>query len=178
MVLFQFPMGAAATRDLQNVDTETGVCRTFPQRGDPDAVDPDLLVDHPRIQQGVWHQWANRKVHIKVLNLVYITASGGLRPPVDLYRLDFWNLQMIGNSMVAQGNGAQGTHCSNGIVFSNAAAQYGLAADPYEFDAWLQGPLLIADILPHNVEPRDFCDLIVSEGLAHAHITLDVTLLE
>jgi hypothetical protein len=178
MVLFQFPMGSVATRDLLNVDTDTGVLRDFPQRGDPDAADPDILVDHPRIQQGVWHQWANRKVHIKLLNLVYITSTGALKPPPDLYRMDFWNLQMIGNAIVAQGNGVQGTHCSHGIVFSNGTAQYGLGGNYYEFDAWLQGPLLIVDILPHDVEPRDFCPLNISDGFAHGHVTLDVTLLE
>lgn len=182
MVLFQFPFGAPATKDLRNVDTTTGTCRDFPEATDPPGgvVDPILnpLVVFPRIQQGVWHQYGNRKVHIKILNIVYITAAAPYVPAQDLYRIDFYNMQMIGNSIVAQGNSAQGTHCTNGILFSNTAVQYGMAGAPYEFDAWLEGPLLIADILPHNTERGDFCPLVTSSGLGHAHITLDVTLLE
>ncbi len=190
MVLFQFPFGHKATKDIQHVDPATNIAYDFPQRTanglpyvppDPLAVPPDPgnpLVDFPRVQQAVWHQWGNRKVHVKVLNIVYVKALGADVPDPDLYRIDFYNMQMIGNPVVVQGNGAQGTHCSSGIVFSNNAAQYGLAGAPYEFDAWLQGPLLIADILPHNTEPRDFCPLAVSAGLGHAHITLDVALLE
>lgn len=181
MVLFQFPFGAKATKNIQDVDLATNTARNFPQATDPpgqvvDALHP--LVDFPRIQQAVWHQYANRKVHIKVLNIVYVKALAPNTPAQDLYRIDFYNMQMIGNSVVAQGNGAQGTHCSSGIMFSNNAAQYGLAGAPYEFDAWLQGPLLIADILPHTTEPGDFCPILVSSGLGHAHLTLDVTLLE
>lgn len=187
MVLFQFPFGAAAQYQI-NINNSAAAVK-FPQRTanglpyvppDPGAVPPDPgnpLVDFPRIQQGVFHNFSNRKVHIKVLNIVYITAIGDT-PPEDLYRIDFYNLQMIGNPVIAQANGAQGTHCSNGIVFSNVSSQYGLSGTPYEFDAWLQGPLLIADILPHNTIPGDFCPLAVTTGLDHCHITLDVTLLE
>lgn len=190
MVLFQFPFGAKATKNIQDVDLATNTARDFPQRTanglpyEPPVVDPpdpgNPLVDFPRVQQAVFHQYGNRKVHVKVLNIVYITvaAAVGVVPPIDLYRIDFYNMQMIGNPVVAQGNGAQGGHCSNGIVFSNAAVQYGLSGTFYEFDAWLQGPLLIADILPHNTEAGDWCPLAVSAGLGHAHITLDITLLE
>lgn len=189
MVLFQFPFGAMATNNVLNLDTSTNTYRKFPQRtanglpyappGPDPVVDPgNPLVDFPRIQQAVFHQYGNRKVHIKVLNIVYVNALAPNVPAPDLYRIDFYNMQMIGNPVVVQGNGAQGTHCSSGVVFSNAAAQYGLSGAPYEFDAWLQGPLLIADILPHNTEPRDFCPLATSAGLGHAHVTLDVTLLE
>ena len=160
MVLLQFPFGATAEKEI-NVGTGDSI--TFTQ---------------PRVQQGVFHNFSNRKVHIKVLNIVYSVALSPYVPPLDLYRIDFYNMQMIGNPVVVQGNGAQGTHCSSGIMFSNNAAQYGLAGAPYEFDAWLQGPLLIADILPHTSEPRDFCPILVSSGLGHAHLTLDVTLLE
>lgn len=189
MVLFQFPFGTAATNDVLNLDTSTNTYRKFPQRTanglpyappgpDPVADPGNPLVDFPRIQQAVFHQYGNRKVHIKVLNIVYVKALAPNQPAQDLYRIDFRNMQMIGNPTVAQGNGAGGAFCSNGIMFSNNAAQYGLAGAPYEFDAWLQGPILIADIVPHSTAPGDFCPLAVSAGLGHAHVTLDVTLLE
>ena len=161
MVLFQFPFGAPATNQINIANT----------------TDP-VAFAQPRVQQGVFHSYSNRKVHIKVLNIVYSKAIGAAAPEKDLYRIDFNNMQMIGSPTIAQGNGAQGSHCSHGIVFSNDATQYGLAGAPYEFDAWLQGPLLIADILPHDYPPNDTCPLYMSEGLAHALIVLDVTLLE
>lgn len=159
MVLFQFPFGATAEKEI-NVGTGDSI--TFTQ---------------PRVQQGVFHNFSNRKVHIKVLNIVYSVALSPYVPPLDLYRIDFYNMQMIGAPTIAQGNGAQGTHCSHGIVFSNSSP-YGLSGAPYEFDAWLQGPLLIADILPHNEEAGAVCSFEMSNGLAHALIVLDVTLLE
>jgi hypothetical protein len=161
MVLFQFPFGALATNQINIADTAAPVA-----------------FDQARIQQGVFHSYSNRKVHIKVLNIVYAKALGELAPAKDLYRIDFSNMQMIGNPTVAQGNGAQGSHCSHGIVFSNESTQYGLAGAPYEFDAWLQGPLLIADILPHDIVPAATCPTFMSEGFAHALVVLDVTLLE
>ena len=161
MVLFQFPFGAAAQYQI-NINNSAAAVK-FPQRTanglpyvppDPGAVPPDPgnpLIDFPRIQQGVFHNFSNRKVHIKVLNIVYAKkVAADPQPSPDLYRIDFYNMQMIGHPVVAQANGAQGSHCSNGIVFSNNAVLYGLSSAPYEFDAWLQGPLLIADILPHN----------------------------
>ena len=160
MVLFQFPFGTPAESEI---NIGTGETVVFAQ---------------PRVQQGVFHNFSNRKVHIKVLNIVYSKSLGANAPEKDLYRIDFHNMQMIGNPTVAQGNGAGGSHCSSGIIFSNDATQYGLAGAPYEFDAWLQGPLLIADILPHSVEPGALCSFAMSNGLAHALITLDVTLLE
>lgn len=160
MVLFQFPFGATA-------DSQINI-------GGGDTV----IFANPRIQQGVFHNFSNRKVHIKVLNIVYATALAPNTPAKDLYRIDFYNMQMIGNPTVAQGNGAQGTHCSQGILFSNDN-QYGMgASSPYEFDAWLQGPLLVADILPHNSEVGAECSFDMSNGLSHALLVLDVTLLE
>lgn len=187
MVLFQFPFGAVATHQININDSAAAV--QFPQRTEdglpyaPPVVDPpdpgNPLVDFPRIQQGVFHSFSNRKVHIKIIFIAYTRQSGGLQPPPDLYRIDFYNMQMIGSTTVAQGNGAQGSHCSHGICFSNNISVNGSTPSfPIEFDAWLQGPLLIADILPHNVIPGDFCPLVVSDGLAHALIMLDVTLLE
>lgn len=181
MVLFQFPFGTAAVNDVLNLDAATNTYRKFPQATNPPGGVVDVgnpLIDFPRIQQAVFHQYSNRKVHIKVLNIVYAKALGANQPAQDLYRIDFKNMQMIGNPAVAQGNGAGGAFCSNGILFSNNAAQYGLAGAPYEFDAWLQGPVLVADIVPHSTAPGDFCPILVSSGLGHAHLTLDVTLLE
>jgi hypothetical protein len=187
MVLFQFPFGAVATHQININDSAAAV--QFPQRTEdgepyvPPVVDPpdpgNPLVDFPRIQQGVFHSFSNRKVHIKIIFIAYTRQAGGLQPPQDLYRIDFYNMQMIGSTTVAQGNGAQGSHCSHGICFSNNISVNGSTPSfPIEFDAWLHGPLLIADILPHNVIPGDFCPLVVSDGLAHALIMLDVTLLE
>ena len=189
MVLFQFPFGELATHQININDSAAAV--QFPQRTedglpyvppDPLALPPDPgnpLVDFPRIQQGVFHSFSNRKVHIKIIFIAYTRQAGAAVPPPDLYRIDFFNMQMIGSTTVAQGNGAQGTHCSHGICFSNNISVNGSGPSfPIEFDAWLQGPLLIADIVPHNVVPGDFCPLAVSDGLANALIMLDVTLLE
>lgn len=160
MVLFQFPFGSTAESAI-NI-------------GDGDAV----VFTQPRIQQGVFHNFSNRKVHIKVLNIIYAPSLSPNIPTLDLYRIDFYNMLMIGNPTVAQGNGAGGSHCSSGILFSNDGS-YGMgASSPYEFDAWLQGPLLIADILPHSLAVGAECPFDMSNGLAHALIVLDVTLLE
>ena len=187
MVLFQFPFGDLATHQININNSAAAV--PFPQRTEdglpyePPVVDPpdpgNPLVDFPRIQQGVFHNFSNRKVHIKVILIAYTRQSGGFQPPQDLYRIDFYNMQIIGSPTIAQGNGAQGTHCSHGICFSNNISVNGSGPSaPIEFDAWLQGPLLIADILPHDVVPGDFCPLAVSDGLANALIMLDVQLLE
>lgn len=188
MVLFQFPFGDEATHQINIIGSAAPV--PFPQRTEdglpyvPPGVDPILdpgnpLVDFPRIQQGVFHSFANRKVHVKIILIAYTRQSGALQPPLDLYRVDFFNMQMIGNTTVAQGNGANGQFCSHGICFSNNISVNGSGPSyPIEFDAWLQGPLLIADIVPHDTAPGDFCPLLVTDGLAHALIMMDVTLLE
>jgi hypothetical protein len=187
MVIFQFPFGAVATHQI-NVNGSAAAVQ-FPQRTEdglpfvPPVIDPpdpgNPLVDFPRIQQGIFHNFSNRKVRVKIILIAYTRQSGAAQPPLDLYRVDFFNMQIIGSPTIAQGNGALGELCSHGICFSNNISVNGSGPSyPIEFDAWLQGPLLIADIVPHDTIPGDFCPLVVSEGLAHALIMMDVTLLE